>query len=262
MPEPDEDDDPPKPAPRRRRSSVAVLALIIIGVLAVAGGGTGLTLELTRHATAAEARAAGWAELTSRWQRIPAGQIFPAQLSYMDLAQSTLTLTRIGIAPPASCRRAADPAVARILATAGCATVLRATYIDGTGAVAATIGIAVMRNNAAAARANSELSSETAGVDVYTVPGTAAGHFGNADRQLSAELYPGESPYIILDTAGFTDGIPRVAGPADPALSDLLNAVPNDLLATLAPPGAPCHERDIGCLSGVGAQPCWPWPAS
>jgi hypothetical protein len=247
VPDLNEDDDPPKPARRRRRSFVAVLALIIIGVLAVAGGGTGLTLELTRHATAAEARAAGWAELTSRWQRVPAGQIFPAQLSYMDLAQSTLTLTRIGIAPPANCRRAADPAVGRLLATAGCVTVLRATYIDETGAVAATIGIAVMRSNAAAARANSDLSSETAGVDVYTVPGTAAGHFGNADRQLSAELYPGESPYIILDTAGFTDGIPRVAGPADPALSDLLNAVPNDLLATLSPPGSPCHERDIRC---------------
>jgi len=104
-----------------------------------------------------------------------------------------------------------------------------------------------LRSSADASRADHDLSPKSGGVDAYTVAGTAADHFGNADRQLSAEQYPGYGPYVVLDTAGFTDGIPQVAGPVDSALSDLLNAVPDDLVGIVDPATAPCRESDIRC---------------
>jgi hypothetical protein len=196
VPEPDTDDDPPKPAPRRRSwRGAAVIALISIGVLALAGGATGLTLELTRNATPAEAQAAATAEVASRWQRLPAGQIFPRQLSYLDMADSSVRLVRAGIASRAACVHAADPALAQVLVQAGCVTVLRASYVDQTSTLVATVGIAVFRNGTAAARATGDIpDGDSAGLDALTVPGTAASGLGNAQRETSAHTYPGQGP--------------------------------------------------------------------
>jgi hypothetical protein len=122
------------PAPRRhRRGLVALVLLIVIGVAALAGGATALVLEFARHATDAEAQAAATAEISSRWQRLPAGQIFPAQLSFTDRTGLTVPIDRIGIAPTAACAQTADPAVAQALVSAGCVTMVRATYVDDTG---------------------------------------------------------------------------------------------------------------------------------
>jgi hypothetical protein len=248
VPDLDEDDDPPKPAPRRRRSFVAVLALIIIGVLAVASGAVGLMRELNRHATLAEVRAATQAELTTRWERLPAGKIFPSQLSYLDSAGLSVRLTRSGIARPASCARSIDPAVARVLVTNGCRTVLRASYVDPTGTLVATLGIAVFPSNAAAARAAQASSfGSSDGLDAFKVPGTAASGFGNAQRQLFGATYPDHEPYIFLTTAGFADGRVRTSGAADPALEDLTTAAPGALVTTLTKTGDTCQEQDVRC---------------
>jgi len=248
MPDLDEDDDPPKPAPRRRRSSVAVLALIIIGVLAVASGAVGLMRELNRPANPGEVRTATQAEVTTRWERLPAGKIFPRQLSYLDSAGLSVRLTRSGIARPASCARSIDPAVARVLVANGCRTVLRASYVDPTGTLVATVGIAVFPSNAAAARAAQASSlGDRAGLDAFSVPGTAASEFGNAQRQLFGATYPDHGPYIFLTTAGFADGRVRTSGAADPALEDLTTAAPGALVTTLTKTGDTCRERDVRC---------------
>jgi hypothetical protein len=248
MPGLDEDDDPPKPAPRRRRSSVALLALIIIGVLAVASGAVGLMRELNRPANPGEVRTATQAEVTTRWERLPAGKIFPSQLSYLDSAGLSVRLTRSGIARPASCARSIDPAVARMLVANGCRTVLRASYVDPTGTLVATLGIAVFPSNAAAARAAQASSfGSSDGLDAFKVPGTAASGFGNAQRETFGGGYPQQGPYVILVTAGFTDGRSRTSGPADPALEDLVEAVPGDLAKIMTEPGGGCSQQDIRC---------------
>ncbi len=247
MPDLDEDDDPPKPAPRRRRSLVAVWALIVIGLLAVAGGAGGLALELNRSATPAEVQAATRAEVTTRWERLPAGKIFPGQLTYLDSAGVSVRLTRSGIARPARCAQAVDAAVARVLVANGCRAVLRASYVDPTGTLVATLGIAVFPSSAAARAAQASSSGSSAGLDAFTVPGTAASGFGNAQRETFGGAYPQQGPYVILVTAGFTDGRSRTSGPADPALEDLVDAVPGDLAKVMTEPGGGCSEPDIRC---------------
>jgi hypothetical protein len=249
MPELSEDDDPPKPV-RRRRGSAAVLALIIVGVLAVAGGAAGLARALTRPATPAQAAVAARAEVASRWERLPAGQIFPARLGYVDVDQSRQYLTRAGIAPRAGCARAADPAVAQVLDRAGCTTMLRATYVDASGTLAVTVGVAVMTSPAAALRVGQAVSTTGyTGLAAYPVPGTAASRFGNAQRQLFGLSLAGHGPYLILDTGGFTDGRPRAGSPGPP-LTNLLSSLLSDsaLPAILTQTQQnPCRQGDIRC---------------
>jgi hypothetical protein len=225
-----------------------VIALIVIGVLALAGGATGLTLELTRPATTSEAQAAATAEVASRWQRLPAGQIFPRRLSYLDSADISVHLTRSGIARPAGCAQALDPSVAQEMIRNGCRTMLRASYVDSTGTMVATVGIAVFPGSIAAARAAQATSlGDSAGLDAFSVPGTAASGFGNGQRQTFGGAYPQHGPYIFLASAGFTDARARTAGPGDPALLDLVNAVPGALVTTMTKTGDACREKDIRC---------------
>ena len=247
MPELTEDGELPRPAPRRSRTA-AVLVLIVIGVLAIVGGATGLTLELHRSATPAEVQAATRAEVTTRWERLPAGTIFPSQLTYLDSAGVSVRLTRSGIARPAGCAQAIDAAVARVLVANGCHTVLRASYVDPTGTLVATIVIAVFPNSTAAARAAQASSfGSRAGLDAVKVPGTAASGFGNAQRETFAASYPQRGPYIFLTTAGFADGRARTAGTTDPVLADLVSAAPGTLVAILTRTGDACRERDVRC---------------
>lgn len=248
MPQLNEVDDLPKPGRRQPRPGAAVIALIIIGILALAGGAAGLTLELTRPATPAEAQAAATAEVASRWERMPAGQIFPSQLSYLDSADFSVHLTRSGIARAAGCAQVIDPSVARVLTQNGCLTVLRASYVDPTGTMVATVGIAVFPSSAAAARAAQASSfGDSAGLEAFSVPGTAASGFGNGQRQTFGGTYPQHEPYIFLASAGFTDGRTRTPGLAEPALQDLVDAAPGALVATMTKTGSACREKDIRC---------------
>jgi hypothetical protein len=217
-------------------------------MLALAGGAGGILWELARPATPAEAQAASAAEVASRWERLPAGQIFPDHLGYVDVDQSRQYLTRLGIARPSACAQSADPAVAQVLVRAGCVTVLRATYVDSSGTLLVTAGVAVMGSTAAATRASQAVGSGGTGVDAYPVPGTMASRFGNAQRQLFAATRAGSGPYLILDTGGFADGRPRTV-PAGPALSNLVSSLPTSsvLAAILTRTHNACQQRDIRC---------------
>src|SRR5580704_19110504 len=147
-------------APRRRRRGglVAVIALIVLGLVGVLGGGAALGKELTRKATKAEQAAALAAEIASRWQRLPAGKIFPATISYVTADGYKATATRAAIAPQTSCQHALEPTTFRVLHALGCVAMLRATYVDAAGTQAATVGIAVMSSPAVAVRAEGDLS--------------------------------------------------------------------------------------------------------
>ncbi len=239
-------DDPPKRRGPRRWPQATFAALLAVGVIAVAGGGVALAQELTRHATKAEAQAAEQAEIASRWQRLPAGQIFPSQLRYSNWAHSSEHIHRIGIARPATCGQAIDPVMARVLGRAGCVTVLRATYADGPGAVVATLGIAVMPNSAAAAHAYGQIDLDiTAGVRAVGFPGTMASLFGDAERQAFYTQVRG--PYIFFDTDGYADGRVRTTSDFEPALGDLSGGVLGDLATIMTASVTPCREKDIQC---------------
>lgn len=233
--------------PRRRRGGLVVLvALIVVGLAGVLGGGAALGRELTRKATNAEQSAALATEIASRWQRLPAGKIFPATISYLNADGYKATATRAAIAPQTSCQHALEPTTFQVLHALGCVAMLRATYIDAAGTQAATVGVAVMSSAAAAARAEGDLTPllAGAGLDAVPVSGTIANMFGNAQRGEAATENAG--PYLLLYTAGYTDGMPGTDASSD-ELDDLGTGILAALEPTLTRHTGPCTMKDIKC---------------
>ncbi len=239
--------------PRRTSRLVALVALFVVGAAAVLAGGIGLRRELTRGATKAEIAAALAAEIGSRWERLPAGTIFPETISFQDVAGNTATATLVGIAPRAACQAALEPAAALKIRQLHCTTMLRATYVSAGGALAATVGIGVLHSPAAAGQAESDLLPVSPGSALYTVPyaGTITAGFTNLARGAAGVQVAG--PYLFLYTAGHTDGEPGTAVSAGVAaggsgeLQSLGVAIVGAAQKTLTSHGDPCSMRDISC---------------
>lgn len=239
---------PAKP-PRRLARMVVVTLLVAVGLAGVGGGAAALAHELTRPATKAEQAAALQEEIASRWQRLPAGKIFTPTLGYStsDFG-ANMTATLVGVAPPASCATALDPALATKLRKYGCVTVLRATYLDYSGTQAVTVGIVVMNSAGAAngATSNSELLPDNAGVRTFSLPATVADQFGDAQRRYFSAI-SSIGTYLFLAAAGYTDG--RVSGSASstPSLIDLGTGVLASLQSVITAHGRVCAMKDIRC---------------
>lgn len=233
---------------RRPLRTVSVAVLIAVGLAAVAGGSLGLSRELTRKATEAETAAALSQEIATRWQRLPAGKIFPPKIRYQETAGNTVTATLAGIAPPAPCRDSLEPGTLRKIRSLGCTTVLRATYLGASGTYAATVGIGVMASQSAAAVAYARLSPVGPTSGLYTVPfaGTITSGFGNAARG-AAGIEQDAGPYIFLYTAGHTDGLPGHAIHTDQEPAALGSGILSALETVLTGHGKPCSMRDIRC---------------
>lgn len=240
---------PASQPPRRRRGRViAVVVLAILGVVCASGGAVTLVRELTRSATKAEIAAAQAEEIATRWERLPAGKIFPARISYQDEQGVTTYATLVGIAPQASCQAALAPAAYAQIQALGCTVMLRATYLDASGTLATTVGVAAMRSVSAASSAQGDLTDQRprAGLNAVPFGGTMADDFGDAQRGAAGAEYFG--PYLFLYTAGYTDGLPGAAATGNPALGALgggvLSAIGPVLTTTH---GDPCSEKDIKC---------------
>ena len=234
--------------PRRTRRLVTLSMLIILGLTLTGGADLALSGELTRHATGAEASAAAQQEWATRWQRLSAGQIFPSSISYQDYGGDALQASRVGIGQPASCTIAFDPAAARTLSQVGCLTTLRATYMDTTGTLAATVAVAVLRNPAAAQSAMSRIRARYLGaIRAVTFPGTIASQFSDPAREVTGQAEDGR--YLVFYAAGYADG--RHTAPdtftGDVAPSDLGTSLLNHVDATFSESGSPCQLRDIRC---------------
>ena len=248
QPEPEPDPEA-SPSPQRRPPhQVWFLALIALGAVLIASGAAALINELTRPPSAAEAAAALQQEIATRWERLPAGKIFPATIRYQDSDGNWMVAHRVGIARPASCRAALDSAGDKLVRGLGCATILRATYVDASGALATTVGVAVLRSPAEARQAARIAVSlaPSNGLHAVTFGGTVAGEFGDAARGMQGGVAGG--PYIFLYTTGFTDGQPSTA--AAQRRADLVSfgaGVDAGLRVVLTGHGEPCEMKDIRC---------------
>ncbi len=235
--------------PRRLARGVALSLLVAAGLAAIGGGGAGLALELTRPATKAEVASALQAEIASRWQRLAAGKIFPEAVGYSTSDEAApMTARRVGMAPPASCAAALDPAVASLLRRYGCVTVLRATYLDASGTLAATAGIVVMTSASAAGQAVSASGGgpTSTGVRTFSLPGTVADRFGNPQRRVFSQVLS-IGPYVFLYAAGYTDGRVSASALTAPPLVDLGSGVISSLQTGLTSHGSACQMKDIRC---------------
>ncbi len=251
-----------------RGRRVAARIALLLGVLGLAASAFGLAIQLLpRQFTAGQQRQIEAWQVSSRWQALPVGQIFPAAVSYQlpatvleDAAPLNLNALRVGIAPQqADCAKGVTNAAAgAVLRRDGCQTVLRATYVDSTHSYAMTVGVAVLPTDAAAASADSGLSQPRlpaagdadgagrldAGVSVVRFAGPAAQLY-DYNRQISASFTDG--PYLVMYAAGYADGRPRVPvsqdAYADAEMTSMARGVAQSVAATLgtspAPPRCP-----------------------
>ncbi len=254
-------------SPGRGRRAAAVIALIL-GLTGFAVSITGVAIQLLpRQFTVGQQRQIKAWEVMRRWQTMPAGQIFPASVSYQlsaydlqDAAPLDLDALRVSIAPQQSdCVKAVtSAAVGKVLSKDGCHAVLRATYVDATRSYVMTVGVAVLPTEAAAASAGSSLSQTrlaaardavgvgrlSAGVLVVRFRGAAARLY-DYDRQISASFTAG--PYVVMYAAGYSDSRPRVPVTQDTYSDEemtsmaqgVAHSVANTLTASPAPPHCP-----------------------
>lgn len=242
---------PPLPAaaplPKRRGGLVAVVVLILVGLLGLLGGGAALGWELTRKATKAEQATALRTEIASRWQRLPAGKIFPATISYKNSEGYATAAIRVGIAPQTSCASALEPSAVHTFHSDECSAVLRATYVDESGTLVATVGIAVMPSEFAAFSAQSDVEAVDSGDSLRAMPiaSTIASNFSDAQRGAAEAQFAG--PYVFFYTAGYTDGMPGAAAGTGAELTALGDGILGVLEPTMTKHSSTCTMKDIKC---------------
>jgi hypothetical protein len=227
---------------------VALLLFLAVGFAGLGGGGWLVYSELARPATSAEIAAASRAEIASRWQRLTAGEIFPATIRYTTAPGITATAYRVGIAPSASCPAALGPQIAAVLDRRGCTRVLRATYTDASRVFMLTTGIAIMPSAAAASHAVTSFAASHphGGIKPVPFPGTVANIPGTTGSDWFGAFHAG--PYVLAFAAGATDGQSAQATGLNPAMVDLAFSVERPLAAQLAGQRRnPCQDQDIRC---------------
>ena len=240
----------PPPAPHRGRSWAAMLALLAIGLCGLAGGAAGAVRQLLprEFSVAQQGQIQNW-QMTRRWRAQQAGQVFPASLQYQIPNTSlnsknnlALTARRLGIAAPSSCGKAVSKSAAAVLAAGRCASVLRATYLDASESMVTTVGVAALPTHAAALAAVDKLApavhNQSFALHAFALAGSAAASFRQAQRQLSVAVVAG--PYVVLATAGFTDGRRHVPLSSDDyiqlEMSSLVSGLADDVAHSLGKP--------------------------
>jgi hypothetical protein len=245
--------EPPPPGRHRQgsRANTAIAATaLVLGLIGLVISSVGVATELMpRTFSAGQQRQITDWEYGRSWRALPAGQIFPASVSYqapavLDDSSLLLSARRIGVARQSACGAVTDPAAASILDRNGCSAMLRATYTDGTDSYVVTVGVAVLPSTTQAEAADAELSDAALvagiqpGVDALAFPGTPAAMFTDQRRQLSGFLRAGT--YVALYTIGYADSRPREPVSGDSYTDEEMMAVGSGVAqAALAEVGAP-----------------------
>jgi hypothetical protein len=223
-----------RPAGRRRggRRLGTFALLLAAGLAGLAVSAVGVAHNvLPRQFTVGQRRQIAAWELNRRWRALPAGVIFADSVSYTvpsaDLNSSrslTLQARLLSISPNTSCAAAMPGPAAQTLSQHGCTAAMRATYVDSSGSLIATVTVAVLPDTAAQRAVVEDLAD-----DGYAV---------------------GAGPYVILSTAGFADGRHHVRLASDQYLDDEMSSLTSGLadsaegalgkpLPPLVCPGAP-----------------------
>jgi hypothetical protein len=196
-----------------------MVVLLAVGLCGLAVAAVGVVHQvLPRQFTVRQQRQIMTWEMTRRWRALSAGQMFPATLEYPLSAESVeggktleLRARRLGIGRQSRCASAVSASAARVLAAHQCTALLQATYLDSSGSMIVTVGIAILPDSSAAAAAASQLSAPGSGLklamNALAIAGTPSARFRDRQRQMSLAMAAG--PYVIMSTAGFTDGRPR-----------------------------------------------------
>jgi len=221
------------------------LTALVLGTAGLAAAAAGVSAQLLpRKFTAAQQQQIMAWETARRWRTMPAGEIFPADVTYQlsgsalqSSTQLSLTAYRIGIARQATCQAAADPAADAVLSADRCAALLRATYADQTDSMLVTVGVAVMPDAAVAKSAAVRLTAGRQllpGVKAIAFRNTLARGFGDRQRQLTWAISDG--PYLIMSAAGYADGRPTEPVSSDPYASQEMISLADGVAGAIGGP--------------------------
>lgn len=208
-------------------------ALLAVCGLAVSVIGLRAQFKPRTFTPAQQRRIEAW-EVAKRWRTTPKADLFPPVVSYRLAGGSPsgssskrllLNASRLAIAPQSTCPAAAGSrALLAHLSRAGCEAVLRSTYVDATGSLVVTAGIAVLTSKAEANSAAHFLTGGAADqgglarlvLAPFAVSGSPAARYSYRQRQFSWVVAAG--PYLVMATVAYADGRPRVSVENDPYL--------------------------------------------
>jgi subtilisin family serine protease len=212
----------------------------------------------TREPTRAELSEAAAAAVAQRWERMPAGQIFPATIGYMTDLRTQEKASRLGIDQGDTCAGAVDGTLRRQAGGDGCIAGLRADYADQLLGSVYTLGVLAFPSAASAADFFARIPLDAypaAGLRAFAVPGTPAALFGDGARQAAAAQLAG--PYVVLAVAGYSDG--RPADAADERRDSVFDPAGQLVAAVAAPLARPltvrCGTVEWTCAAAVPAPP-------
>jgi type VII secretion-associated serine protease mycosin len=212
----------------------------VIGIAIAVTASDRAHAEQARKPTPAEISAAGAAGVAQRWERTPAGVIFPASIRYTSDLFTHETASRAGIAPGTSCAAALDGTLRRPAESDGCVAGIRADYTDELNGSVYTLGVLAFPTASEASRFYNAVPAggyPATGLHALAIGGTAAALFTDRARQAAAAQQAG--PYVVLAVAGYADGRPALASDErrdtvfDPA-SQLVSAIAAPLARPVA----------------------------
>ncbi|MEV0369769.1 hypothetical protein AB0I10_08075 [Streptomyces sp. NPDC050636] len=197
--------------PGARMIAVVVCLVLGIGLIGGAAAGSWLTGGSDAHPTPQAAFAKG----RTVWHSTPVDTLFPRTLNGLGLGPggADRTWTRIAVAPDGGCTEALGPQLAKALSAAGCARLLRATYVDATRTGVITVGALVTKGDSNAMLAlNTRFSTKNLATrkDLMPLPyaakGTPAADFGPAQRASWTVRVLTDIPVVVFAVSGFADG--------------------------------------------------------
>ncbi len=203
--------------------SVVVCLVLGAGLLAGAGVGKAVGLLSSAKRDGAASPAQNYAETRALWHGEPVDDLFPRTVKAAGAGPggADRTWTRVGVAPDSGCDGAFDPKLAAALAPAGCTRLLRATYTDATSTDVTTVGLLVTGTDPAGMAAlRRRLTRGGLDADPHAMPlpvpfpGTAAAHFGAAQRGSWTVEPSATLPLVVYAVSGFADGR-TLAAPQD-----------------------------------------------
>jgi subtilisin family serine protease len=240
---------------------IACALAAVVGLAVAVVAGQQAHAQLIRKPTPAELSAAAAAGVAQRWERVPAGEIFPASIGYTSDLQTRETASRVGIAPDDACAAAVDTTLASQAQRDGCVAALRADYTDQLRGAVYTLGVLAFGSTAGASDFYYKVplaSYPATGLRALALPGTPAALFGDAARQAAAAQLAG--PYVVLAVAGYADG--RPASAADERRDSVFDPATH-LVAAIAAPLAKqvtvrCGTAEWACSDPVPDVPAPP----
>nr|WP_237537009.1 hypothetical protein [Streptomyces sp. SID5785] len=194
--------------------AAAAAACLVLGVGLLGGAATGSLLTGEEDGATVSAQTA-FHDASALWHSVPVDTLFPRTLDGEGAGPggADRTWTRIAVAPDSGCTKAFDPLLHKALRSVGCLRLLRATYVDASQSSVTTVGLLFTKADAEATQALRTRFSEQ-GLDrrrdllprPYAADGTAAAHFGDAQRASWTISVLTDAPVVVYAVSGFADG--------------------------------------------------------